>query len=145
VICVTEMLYTNILTKWWLQCAYSFPKSTKEGLGMQCTWQSPNMLTSMVHGQSFSIIIWHEGPLHQEGFSQMPPTDALSSTVDVRAVRSFQEDMMLISQNNILFRLAWSFNYRWTPSEQFVSYIIVKANYIWWEYKYVRFVLDKET
>jgi hypothetical protein len=42
----------------------------------------------------------------------MPPTDALSSTVDVRAVRSFQEDMMLISQNNILFRLAWSFNYR---------------------------------
>ena len=42
----------------------------------------------------------------------MPPMDALSSYVGVSAVQSFQEDMMMILQNNILFRLAWSFNYR---------------------------------
>jgi hypothetical protein len=42
----------------------------------------------------------------------MPFRDALSSSVGVSAVPSFQEDVMMISQNNILFRLAWSFNYR---------------------------------
>ena len=62
----------------------------------------------------------------------MPFGDALSSSVGVSAVPSFQEDVMMISQNNILFRLVWSFNYRWTPSEQFFSYtcIMMKTNYI---------------
>jgi len=61
----------------------------------------------------------------------MPPRDGLSSSVGVSTVPSFQEDMMMmISQNNILFRLAWSFSYHWTPSEQFFSYMMVKTNYI---------------
>jgi hypothetical protein len=38
----------------------------------------------------------------------MPPMYDLSSSVGVSAVPSSQEDMMMISQNNILFRLAWS-------------------------------------
>ena len=98
--------------------------------GLRCAGDVTVSKHVTLYGPSFSFIIWHQGPLHKEGFSQMPPRDALSSYVGVSAVQSFQEDMMMILQNNILFRLAWSFNYRWTPSEQFVSYIIVKTNYI---------------
>ena len=47
----------------WLQCAYSFSKSTNEDFSsVQGAWHSPNMLPtmteSMVHGQAFRIITW---------------------------------------------------------------------------------------
>lgn len=37
--------------------AYSYTKSTKDVFNVHGAWQAPKMITTMVHGQVFPIII----------------------------------------------------------------------------------------